>query len=317
MLALLLEVLRDMAPDAACIAALAGLHPIIDRWLPVHAQWPFSDDRSIMRAYALRETVPTWGQWVAGFVLPLVLVGAIAALRYPRRGAHVAAAGAASGEAEDARPGRAWLRETLLCVAGLSVAALLALDVTNVVKAFAGRPRPDFMQRCMGAVRLDARPADAGSAPPTLVTAESCTGDAKVVLEGFKSFPSGHAASAFAGCVFAALVIACHGQLFPGTRTRASRDGRSPWVLAATLPLAAALFTALSRHADNRHHAGDIAAGALLGTGLALAMHRIYCCRGRGEDASGRGADAGGAALPLGALSEEPCAAAGRPRGAK
>lgn len=65
----------------------------------------------------------------------------------------------------------------------------------GATKNWAGRLRPDFLSRCQwNNVKL------------------KCTGDAQQILEGRRSFPSGHAAHSFAGGMFAASWLASIGQ---------------------------------------------------------------------------------------------------------
>ncbi|XP_022337146.2 phospholipid phosphatase 5-like [Crassostrea virginica] len=145
-------------------------------------------------------------------------------------------------------------KQALLCA---SLSVFLTGSVTNFIKLGVGRPRPDFLERCFpdGNIHDDM----------------NCTGIAKEIIQGYKSFPSGHSSFAFSSLGFVALYIA--GKLHIFNR---NGHGNSLKICLFVALLVWATLIAVSRTADFHHHWQDVTVGSALGMTLAYFCYRQY-----------------------------------------
>ncbi|KAG1816403.1 phosphatidic acid phosphatase type 2/haloperoxidase [Suillus subaureus] len=163
---------------------------------------------------------------------------------------------------------------------GLILSLSMTRAITQFIKVTVGRPRPDLISRCQPAM---------GSADPLLglSTADICTQTVSKILEdGWRSFPSGHSSSSFAGLGFLAFYLAGKLHLFD-TRGHVSKV----WI--SITPLVGAMFVATSRTMDYRRtilfyeimsdyslchsdHWQDVVTGSALGLLLAYFSYRQY-----------------------------------------
>ncbi|EXJ96261.1 hypothetical protein A1O1_01387 [Capronia coronata CBS 617.96] len=147
---------------------------------------------------------------------------------------------------------------------GLLLAQGAAFVITGTLKNLCGKPRPDLIDRC--------RPqtGSADGVPYGLATKAICTQqDEAIMQDGFRSFPSGHASSSFAGLFFLSLYLAAKLHVLD----HRGEVWRSVIVLIPTL---AASCVAMSRIMDARHHPFDVLFGSVLGLLCAWAAYRQY-----------------------------------------
>lgn len=139
---------------------------------------------------------------------------------------------------------------------GLWIALSVNGVVTDILKAWIARHRPDFLARCVPAVGT---PADA------LVGIEVCTAPLGGVLliDGMKSTPSGHSSISFSGLFYLSLWL-----------FRQVGGRHLGYQLAAWLPSLLAVYIALSRTQDYRHHYSDVVLGSAIGIAMAWMGYR-------------------------------------------
>lgn len=127
----------------------------------------------------------------------------------------------------------------------------------DIIKICAGRPRPDFFYRCF---------------PDGVMNSEmKCTGEYWSVMDGRKSFPSGHSSFSFAGLGFLAFYFIGKFKIF-------NEEGRakSPRLIICFTPLIVALMVGISRTCDYHHHWQDVTVGSLIGLSIAYLCYRQY-----------------------------------------
>ncbi|KAH9832594.1 lipid phosphate phosphatase 1 [Rhodofomes roseus] len=133
---------------------------------------------------------------------------------------------------------------------------------TELLKNRVGRLRPDFLSRC----KWDK-------------ATKACAGDVETILDGRKSFPSGHSSTAFSGMMFLSLWIAGMTGAWCITRPTVARSflaSRLARLSLSLLPLLFATWVAISRLEDYRHHKEDVIVGSLLGIACAVICYLTY-----------------------------------------
>lgn len=151
---------------------------------------------------------------------------------------------------------------TFLSLIGLAISILLTSVVTDVLKNFIGRCRPDFLARC---IPREGTPKDVMVFAKDVCT----TKNLKRLKDGFRTTPSGHSSLSFAGLGYLSLWLA--GQLI------VAHPQLGSWRSAiAAIPAFGALLIALSRTEDYRHHFIDIIIGSTIGILISWWSYRRY-----------------------------------------
>ncbi|CDO93205.1 unnamed protein product [Kluyveromyces dobzhanskii CBS 2104] len=149
-----------------------------------------------------------------------------------------------------------------ISMVGLTVTWLTTSLLTNYLKNWIGRHRPDFLARCI--------PRPSTPLNTLVYAADVCTTtNFDLLYDGFRTTPSGHSSESFAGLGF--LFFWLCGQLL----TEFPETGSWRKTLAC-LPLVGATVIALSRTEDYRHHFVDVILGSTLGFVLSHWSYRRY-----------------------------------------
>ncbi|KAI8085185.1 phosphatidic acid phosphatase type 2/haloperoxidase [Halteromyces radiatus] len=227
--------------DWALVVVMAIIFFMIDRIQPFHREFSLNDP-NLMHTYALEDSVPVWLLAVLCAVIPAVIIAFMATFIYKR--------------ALDLNHG----------LLGLFLSLALCAMITDTVKITVGRPRPDLIARCQP-------PADAHDPHFGLSNYTICTVDPStpIMIDGFKSFPSGHTSFSFAGLTFFSLYLAGKLNLFDQ-----KGEGRTLKIFIFWIPILGALLVGISRYRDYRHHWGDILIGGIVGLICAIFSYHQY-----------------------------------------
>ncbi len=190
--------------------------------------------------------------------------------KVPTAAVAAAAAVAALGTAAVDLAGGGNLHRTHALLLGSTEALLGTVVVTEVLKLSFGRLRPDFRDRWLRAACADNVPSPA--ALDCTSVADGFVVSRADVLDGMKSFPSGHTSSSFALLSFSTLAIGS--RWIWGDDAPAWAQPVAGLVIGALA--AGAGFTAASRQSDGRHHAEDVAVGAAVGTAIGASTWLVH-----------------------------------------
>ncbi|KAJ6095579.1 hypothetical protein N7486_006325 [Penicillium sp. IBT 16267x] len=244
------------------IACVIGFF-ILDSVEPYHQHFSLRNI-SLQYPYAVHERIPIqWALCISG-LFPLVLI-IIYTLFIDGLFSHHKPLDPASGKRKLRGPWR-WkdrLWEMNCGILGLLLSQALAFLITQVLKNACGKPRPDLIDRCQP------RDGSQDMLPYGLSNSTICTGEASLIKDGFRSWPSGHSSSSFAGLFYTSLWL--------GGKFHIMDNRGETWkTLLVTIPILAATLVAVSRIMDARHHPFDVITGSLLGVICAIVSYRQY-----------------------------------------
>ncbi|KAF7524622.1 hypothetical protein PCG10_005648 [Penicillium crustosum] len=248
--------------DYVIIIACAIGFSILNKVEPFHQHFSLTNI-SIQYPYAVHERIPMAYALCISAAFPLVLI-ILYTLFIDGLFSHHKPQDVASGKRKLRGPHR-WkdrLWELNCGILGLLLAQGLAFFITQALKTACGKPRPDLIDRCQ---------PRAGSKDlfPGLSNSTICTGDPALLTDGFRSWPSGHSSSSFAGLVYTSLWL--------GGKLHIMDNRGEAWkALLVTVPLLAASLVAVSRIMDARHHPFDVITGSMLGVVCGFVAYRQY-----------------------------------------
>ena len=242
-------------------SGLGVIYTLLDKIITPFNQ-PFSlRNYTIQYPYAVKERVPNALALVICVITPMVII-AIYTLVLDGVFSHHRKTTGAGWSSVYRLKDRLW--ELNCGILGLFLAEGAALVITGSLKSLCGKPRPDLISRC--------RPFEGAADPPVfgLSNRTICTEtDEAIMADGFRSFPSGHSSSAFAGLFYLSLYLAAKLHVL-------DQRGEVWRTFIVLIPTLAASCVAMSRIMDARHHPFDVLFGSAMGILVAWGSYRQY-----------------------------------------
>lgn len=240
-----LEKFRRYLPDWISAGAIfVYFFVVAEHAKPFNRQFKLNDP-TIQHPFATVERVSGPMCLVIAAVVPLIVMTLVTFVKHRNQKDH------------------AW---HLLQVSLLAVALTVSVDgvITDVLKNWVGRPRPDFLARCG---------AKSGTPTDFFVDVQVCTAPMgyRVLTDGMRSTPSGHSSISFSAFLFLSMWLFGQMQLLKNVASNPVY-----LYLVAGSPLVLASYVALSRVQDYRHHFVDIILGGMLGCTVAFVFYRKF-----------------------------------------
>ncbi|KAF2205958.1 lipid phosphate phosphatase 1 [Delitschia confertaspora ATCC 74209] len=251
--------------DYVIIVALIVTFTAIDKVEPFHQPWSMKN-YTLHYPYADPERIPVFWLCIITVLFPAIVI-AFYTLVIDGVFSHQLPTYGSGGRKLFGRyrlKDRLW--ELNCGILGLMLSVCASFTITGALKNAIGKPRPDLIARCMVREGYE----EAAGKSFALTTYEVCTNPNNDVLkDGFRSFPSGHSSTAFAGLYYLSMYLAAKMHVL---------DSRGEvWkTFLVLVPTLAAALVAGSRIMDARHHPFDVLSGSLLGLLVAWASYRQY-----------------------------------------
>ncbi|KAG0347715.1 hypothetical protein BG004_007126 [Podila humilis] len=237
---------RSYIQDWGLVLIVLVSFGFIDQVEPYHRQFSVTN-LSIQHPFAKQETVPVWMLFTVALIIPGILMSLVAVFY---------------------KKSYTDLHNALL---GLMLTQSLVLIVTDSIKITVGRPRPDFLDRCLSIYDNAAAGTPVGPLydPINMLSTSAICTRRELLRDGFKAFPSGHSSFSFGGLGFLAMYLAGKLHLF-------DERGHIYKSLIVLTPVIGAALIATSRVGDYRHHWEDVTVGSFIGAVAAVFSYRQY-----------------------------------------
>ncbi|KAL9595171.1 MAG: hypothetical protein Q9179_005094 [Wetmoreana sp. 5 TL-2023] len=249
--------------DYVIIVVLFFAFYALDAVEPYHQHFSLRN-YTLQYPYAVHERVPVPLLFALNTILPAIII-AIYALLIDGLFSHQKQAAPRDGHRTLGKyrvKDRLW--ELNCGLLGLLLSQGAAFVITGALKNATGKPRPDLIDRCQP-LEGSADPLPFGLSNSTICTQTNH----KMLKDGFRSFPSGHSSSAFAGLFYLTIYLSAKMHVL---------DNRGEvWkTFIVMVPTLGAALIAVSRIMDARHHPFDVISGSLLGVIVAWGAYRQY-----------------------------------------